>query len=81
MPKIIVNHEGTPIAEVSVDLRIFENISTLQVVRLVSDGRVSLEVTEETKKTFIDSTNFALLVLMLLQGEKCVPPSTSATPA
>jgi hypothetical protein len=82
MPKIVIKHEGTPIAEVSVDARIFENISAPQAVRLMAEGHVSLEVTEEDKTVFINSTSFACVVVQLLQGEKirCVPPSTSATP-
>jgi hypothetical protein len=80
--KVIVKHEGVQIAELSVEVRVSENMHPREAVQLIAGGHVSLEVTEETKQVFINSTNFACVVLQALQDERvrCVPPSTSATP-
>lgn len=80
MQKIIIKHNDIPIAEVSVDASVFGNMSVPQAVRLMAEGHVSLEV--QDKQIFMNTVNFACVVMQLLQSEKirCVPPSTSATP-
>jgi hypothetical protein len=80
--KIIVKHNGTPIAEVSFDISVFGNISARQAVQLMASAPMTLEVTEADKVEFITATNFACGILQLLRSEKtrCELPNTSATP-
>lgn len=82
MPKVIIRSEGVPIAEVSFDLRLFENISRLEAIRKMAGADVSLEVEEAHKVEFNNATLFAAGILQLLRANTpCVSPNTSATPA
>jgi hypothetical protein len=75
--KVNIVHQGKQIAEVSVDVCVSESITAQQAIQLMGGLHVSLEVKSGEKQIFINATNFALLVMQLLQGEKvpCVPPS------
>lgn len=82
MTKVVLKENGVPIAEVSFDLRLFENMKRLDVLRKMAVGNVSLEVGEAAKVEFNEATLFACGILQLLKNEnvKCESPNTSATP-
>lgn len=81
MPKIILKSEGVPIAEVSFDLKLFENMSRLEVIRKMAGADVSLEAEEAANVDFTNATLFACGILQLLRANTpCVFRNTSATP-